>query len=284
MANDNEAQRLIWLMRAKAQIDRQLMGAQNSLGGDWDGKEWRLTGTLFVNPEVVCNYCHNPHPTGKVWLVHPIRKVLYGAWDLTKVTNGLAPAWSVPGEGFVHPHVSGGKICMGTADTVEAALWFGLYPASSYYSVPVWLRSLKHSCQGVKSSLEGREGSFEECNCCGEDCPSSSLRTYADTGDKVCEDCRSDYLADHGGGEFYCEWTQKWFTNDESSFLWTKMERRSGSVYNGLSVSVAKREMGSSFHHCETCNTYRLTPAMETTKLGRVKVPGKCKLCVQEGR
>ena len=173
---------------------------------------------------------------------------------------------------------------MGNADTVEAALWFGLYPASSYHSVPLWLKTLGHSCKGLKLALDGREGPFETCLCCGEEYPVSYLRTYADTDEKVCEDCRSDYLADHGGGEFYCEWTQKWYTNLEPSILWTKTERRGSVVYNGLQVTIAKREMGSSFHHCETCDTYRLTSAMETTKLGWVKVPGKCKVCIQEGK
>lgn len=96
--------------------------------------EWRfgINGTPFVRPEGKCPYCLKAIRSNAIWFITEDR--LVGQLPICNF-----PRLSVP----EHPHAdSRGRLCLGTAETPQQMLFFGINPgdrANRELNVRDWL-------------------------------------------------------------------------------------------------------------------------------------------------
>jgi len=131
-------------------------------------RSWRLGANreVYFKPVAKCIWCQASIKLQTIWFVDT------RTWTVDKVIDTQGRRWK-DGNGNVHPHVSGGRICRGNATTLSQALWFSFNPESSYSCVAKWFQELGHECEGVMNIINGTDyeddEEEEDCYCVGCD-------------------------------------------------------------------------------------------------------------------
>lgn len=154
----------------KASILRSFTAREVELDDSNRAVSWRWSAGVILFPEGICPWCKENIRSNRIWKV--VDRQLVGRWKV------LADGKVALDDKANHPHASGGdrggNICMGSAESVTAALFLNMNPNDCYWGSEKlkwhpWLREVwDHDCGALGTPCVGH---IDQAICQSWGCP-----------------------------------------------------------------------------------------------------------------